>query len=143
MSNCVVKISDASVLAFHTMLYLSSYQDRLVSTKEIANKYHVSENHLAKVLQRLVKVGLVDSIRGPKGGFKLGRDAGEISLIEIYEIMDGPIGMYDCLLDESSCGGGNSCLIFNGLLGSINHQFKDYLSNKKLSDLQTLYEKQD
>jgi DNA-binding IscR family transcriptional regulator len=64
MSN-VIKISEATTLALHTMFYLYLKKDQLVSTKEIAAMFGFSENHLAKVLQRLVKVGYVASIRGP------------------------------------------------------------------------------
>lgn len=134
----IIKISEAATLALHTMYFLSINPDRLVSTKEIATTFSISENHLAKVLQRLVKVGLIDSIRGPKGGFNLGRSSDQITLLEIYEAIEGPLELSDCLLSKPICGGGENCIIFNGLLDGINKQVKSYMGEKKLSELRNL-----
>ncbi|EKE04714.1 MAG: transcriptional regulator, BadM/Rrf2 family [uncultured bacterium] len=138
----IIKISEAATLALHTMYFLSITTDRLVSTKEIATTFSISENHLAKVLQRLAKTGLVDSIRGPKGGFNLGKSSDEITLLQIYEAIEGPLELSDCLLDKPICGGGDNCVIFNGLLDLLNKQVKDYMGQKKLSELRNLFPKQ-
>ncbi|OGI03343.1 MAG: hypothetical protein A2104_10330 [Candidatus Melainabacteria bacterium GWF2_32_7] len=137
----VIKISEAATLALHTMYFLSISTNRLVSTKEIASTFTISENHLAKVLQRLVKVGLVESIRGPKGGFSLAKNSDNITLLEIYEAIEGTLEMSDCLLNEPICGGGDNCIIFGGLLDKINKQVKDYMEQKKLSELRNLFSK--
>ena len=137
----IIKISEAATLALHTMYFLSITTDRLVSTKEIATTFSISENHLAKVLQRLAKTGLVDSIRGPKGGFNLSKSSDEITLLQIYEAIEGPLELSDCLLDKPICGGGDSCVIFNGLLDLLNKQVKDYMGQKKLSELRNLFPK--
>lgn len=128
----ILKISEAASIALHTMYYLSVNEDRLISTKEIAIVFCVSENHLAKVMQRLVKVGLVSSIRGPKGGFKLGRDKNGITLLEIYETIDGAIELGDCLFSSRACDGENC--ILGELVKNINKQVRDTFAQKKLSE---------
>ncbi len=107
---CALKISEAASLAMHALGYLANREDHPVTVREIASRFEISEAHLSKVLQRLVKVGLLRSIRGPKGGFLLTRDPGVISLLEIYEAVEGTIEPSQCLLGASICDG-ESCIL--------------------------------
>jgi len=128
----ILKISEAASIALHTMYYLSVNDDRLVSTKEIAIVFCVSENHLAKVMQRLVKSGFVNSIRGPKGGFQIGRDKNTITLLEIYETIDGAFELKDCLFSCRICEG-EKCIL-GTLIKNINKQVREAFAEKKLSE---------
>lgn len=125
----ILKFSEAVSIAFHTMSYLTKNIDRLVGTKEIADSLKVSENHLSKVLQRLVKAGFLESIRGPKGGFVIKDKKNKISLLEVYEAVDGPLKLSNCLLGNSVCNNDDNCL-FGNLINDINKQIKDYLKQK-------------
>lgn len=97
-----LKLSEASSLALHTMAVLAICPEKLC-TRRIAEILKASPNHLSKIMQRLVKVGLVESVRGPHGGFKLVREAGEISLLEIYEVIEGPFKPPECIVCSGSC----------------------------------------
>jgi Rrf2 family protein len=127
----MLKISDAASLALHTMVLLAANTDRLVSNKEIARILHVSEAHLSKVLQRLSKVGLVYSVRGPNGGFKLNKASDKIALLEIYEAIEGPLVPCNCLLETQVCSE-RGCIL-GGILSEINFQIKDYLQKTTLN----------
>ncbi|HUU27160.1 MAG TPA: Rrf2 family transcriptional regulator [archaeon] len=129
----MLQLSEAASLAFHTMVFLANEPDRQVSAGKIASELHVSEAHLSKVLQRLARYSLVQSSRGPKGGFTLGRSNSGISLLEIYESVQGPLKEKHCLKKEKICRG-NKC-IFGNLLHEMNKQFKEYLIKTKLGDL--------
>ena len=133
----MLKISDAASLALHTMVLLAANSERLVSNKEIAGVLHVSEAHLSKVLQRLAKVGLVHSIRGPKGGFRLGKSSADTTLLEVYEAIEGPLLSCNCLLDTRICSE-NHCIL-GSLLHEINVQVKDYLAKTTLNRLVSVY----
>jgi Rrf2 family protein len=63
----------------------------------------VSAAHLSKVMQQLVKVGLLTSRRGPGGGFILGREAKSISLLELLDALDGPMSDNKCMLGRKKC----------------------------------------
>ena len=126
MSN-ILRISDAASLAMHSMVFLAANPDRFIPTREIASKFHISEAHLSKVLQRLARVGLVKSTRGPKGGFMLGKPAGDIVLLDVYESIEGPFAPSKCLLGAPICGGDNC--ILGGLLETVNKQIKEYLAD--------------
>jgi Rrf2 family protein len=128
--NGVVKISEAASLALHGMAVLAGHPDEPFSTTQLAERISASEAHLSKVLQRLAKADLVSSTRGPGGGFKLSKPPNEISLLEIYEAIDGKLSAVDCLLQRKVCSG--ECML-GGLIERTNRQVSQYLSETKLS----------
>ena len=69
----VVSLSEAASLAIHAVVLIAS-SDKLVNVNQIAKATAASKNHLAKVMQRLVKSNLVSSTRGPSGGFLLKKE---------------------------------------------------------------------
>jgi Rrf2 family protein len=133
----VLRISDAASLGLHAMVLLAVDSQEEISTRKIASELQVSEAHLSKVLQRLGKVGLVASTRGPKGGFALGRKAEEITLLEVYEAIDGPLVPNNCLLGSRICGG-ERCIL-GDLLERIDRQVREYLATARLNELTSVY----
>jgi Rrf2 family protein len=130
----MLKLSEAASLALHTMVLLAGSRDQgLISAHELAEKLEVSEAHLSKVLQRLARAGLVNSTRGPKGGFALGRNYSDISLLDIYETIEGPMVNRHCFRSTRVCNAGNC--IFGGLLDDINQRVREYLAETKLPEL--------
>jgi len=115
------------------MAWLSSRPDKKSSVREIAESLEASPNHLSKVMQRLVKAGLVSSTRGPKGGFVLNRDPESVTLLEVYEVIDGPLETTKCIFDHPVCKGAQC--IFENHLDIFTRQLKDYLADRRLSDL--------
>ena len=129
----LVNISDAVSLGLHATAFLAKGSGRRVGTQEIAETLGVSGHHLAKVMQRLVRAGLVDSASGPGGGFILQVPADEIKLLTIYEAIDGELGDGGCLLGEPICNG-TQCVL-GEVLHSIHKQLRDYLGNTTLAEL--------
>ena len=134
----VLKVSDAASIGLHAMVLLAAESrgtpgGKLLSTHEIATTLGVSEAHLSKVLQSLARAGLVSATRGPGGGFGLAVDGGRVSLLKVYEAIEGPLEAQNCLLHTPVCGGKNC--IFGGLLRKLNKEVRQYLSAHKLSDL--------
>ncbi len=82
---CALRISEAASLALHATGLMAINPGKPMSTKVIAQSFEVSEAHLSKVLQRLGKVGLLNSARGPRGGFTLARDPKDINLLEVFK----------------------------------------------------------
>ena len=136
MSDCL-KISDAASLALHAMVFLAANPKRRLAAGEIASELHVSEAHLAKVMPRLAKADLVDSVRGPGGGFILARPASQIRLLDAYEAIEGKIEANHCLLGRKSCGA-KRCIL-GGLVGVVNARVKDYLAETRLSKLSDVF----
>jgi Rrf2 family protein len=129
----VLKISEAASLAMHTMAYLARHPHNTVSTHDIAKAYGISENHLAKVRQRLGKAGLVKATRGPGGGLRLARSSSEITLFQVYKAIEGTFEPTGCLLKKPACDG-THCIL-GSMIDSINTQVRDYLSQTTLDKL--------
>ena len=115
------------------MALLAANLKQPISTREIAARFQISEAHLSKVLQRLTKAGFVESTRGPKGGFIIGKPIDEITLLDVYESIEGPLVSCDCLLGVPVCGDGGC--ILGDLLVTVNRQVREYLAGTRLSEL--------
>lgn len=128
----VVHISEAASLAVHSMVLIAGSPVSM-NVNQIASVTHSSRNHLAKVMQVLVKNNYLDSVRGPKGGFTLKGDPHKINLLEIYELIEGSIEEHHCGIETQKCPF-TSC-VFGGLADKFSHEFIGYLRNKTLADL--------
>ncbi len=130
----IFNFSEAANLAIHALAYLANNPDsQPVSTAQVAQTMGASENHLSKVFQRLTKAGLVKSVRGPTGGFSLAWEPKDITLLEIYEAIDGALQKEACILGHSDCDR-KEC-VFGDLVSSVQHQVDGYLSKTTLLDL--------
>ena len=136
----ILNISEATALALHAVVYLEAHNNRKVSTREIAEEFHASEAHLSKVMQRLVKAGMVNSVRGPKGGFEVGKPTEEISLLQLYELFEGPVSDTICLFGESVCGLDN-CII-GDLLSNVNNHVIEYMTKTSLKKIAEVYKQE-
>jgi Rrf2 family protein len=101
----VVRFTEASSIALHAMTILAARPGLHVTTSYVATRLPVSEHHLAKVLQRLARAGLVESVRGPGGGYLLRRPAAEITLLDVHEAIEGGFVVASCVFSHPSCLG--------------------------------------
>ena len=76
---------------------------RIQSAVELAMHSRVPAPTVSKILKILTREGLVVSLRGAKGGYLLSRPAAQISLAQIIDAMDGPIGMTECSITPGLC----------------------------------------
>jgi Rrf2 family protein len=129
----VIQFSEAAFIALHGMVIVAqSEKKELVNVVQIAERLNSSKHHVAKVMQRLVKDGFLNSFRGPTGGFTMKRSAEKISLLEIYESVEGKIEIGNCPLDRQVCKF-DKC-IFDNVTMKMTRNFVDYMRNEKLSD---------
>lgn len=133
--NGLLKISEAASLAFHAMALVAAQNGARKTTPEMSSIMNVSEAHLSKVMQRLVKNGLVKSTRGPKGGFSLVKRENDISLLDIYRVIEGNPAARACLLAHPICNG-DGCLL--GEIASLENKMIEYLGKTTLADLRQL-----
>ena len=129
----LLHISEATSLALHTMALLTVRRDRRMTNTDIAQVLGASVHTLAKVMNSLAHAGLVSAVRGPRGGFKLRREPGEIRLLDIYEAVEGPLGKPECLLSRPICEG-DTCIL-GGLIESVHNEVRVYLASKTLAEL--------
>ncbi|MGI6519250.1 MAG: RrF2 family transcriptional regulator [Bacillota bacterium] len=130
-----LQISEAASLALHSMAIVARAGVQNVTAKEISHVTGFSQAHLAKVLQRLTKAGLLKSERGPRGGFTLAKPAECITFLEIYETIEGPLSMPKCVVYSN----GKQCPFEECLLGDLPERatgmFRDYLAGRTLASV--------
>jgi Rrf2 family protein len=122
-------LSEASTIALHSLVLIAKSKEGL-KVMDIAERIDSSKHHVAKVLQRLVKAGLLYSHRGPGGGFSLKMPVEDIDLLQIYETIEGKITISECPLDKPICAF-ETCII-NNITGKMTSDFKDYLQSRTL-----------
>jgi len=97
--------------AVRTVLYLARERDRNANVTEIAQVMHIPKSFLAKILQRLVRHHILQSMRGVKGGFMLAKKPSEITLLAVMEAIQGPAGINVCAIDSKRCKLSSSCSV--------------------------------
>ncbi|MFC0632536.1 Rrf2 family transcriptional regulator [Brevundimonas balnearis] len=111
--------------------------DRAVSLAEIAARQEISLSYLEQLFARLRKAGLVRSVRGPGGGYRLAKTAAETVVSEIVLAVDEPIRATRCLAPASPKGcmlGGERCITHN-LWQDLGDEIHRYLSSVSLEDI--------
>lgn len=126
----VFSLSEAASIAIHSMVLIARSENGINAVK-IADYTNFSKNHISKVLQRLVKSDLVSSVRGPAGGFTMKKDPKKISLLTIYEAIEGPIEISDCPLANEVCNF-EKCLMGN-VVNKMTIEFRKFLQNQTLA----------
>ena len=102
----LLNIPESMSIALHTCLWIVDDPRAFRPSPAIAKELGFSYHHFAKVVQRLVHAGLLETERGPKGGIRLARDPRKISMLDIYEAAGGePLRPHRCLLDPQICAG--------------------------------------
>ena len=102
----VTKLTDYATVV---LTVLAARQGQVLSAAELAEHSGLEQPTVSKLLKPLAQAGLVASQRGVHGGYRLSRDAAQISLIEIVEAMEGPLAMTECSQHESHCGIAHQC----------------------------------
>jgi Rrf2 family protein len=127
----IVNITEAVSIALHAMIIVAKREGQ-INVNEITAETNSSKFHIAKIMQKLVKDGFLVSHRGPSGGFLLAKPAESITLLEIYESIEGKIVVSRCPLGKATCPFGRC--IFDDLTMKMTHDFKDYLAARNLED---------
>lgn len=127
----IISLSEAASIAIHSMVLIASANESLNVIK-ISERTGASRHHIAKILQRLVKEGYLNSNRGPSGGFSMKLPAGDITLLQVYEAIEGKLNEVDCPVEAPVCPF-NKCLMGN-IVKKMTSEFKNYMNSQTLQD---------
>ncbi len=108
-------------LSLRVMMDLALKDGELATIKDIAERYHVSRNHLVKVVHNLSTIGYVHSTQGRGGGIKLGFPASEIVVGDVVRAIEPSLDLVDC--EGQECPLSPACL----LKGALNEAMIDFL----------------
>ena len=125
-----MKFSKATDYALHTMLFLTAATpQKPVGVQRLAEQQKVSPTYLSKILTKLVKAGMIESITGVNGGYRLKRNWEDISFLDIIHAIEGSASLFDCSVDH-----GPDCPIQKVVLAA-EEKMEEHLRNQKMSDL--------
>jgi len=127
----IFALSEAASIAIHSVVLIARSKEGINAVK-IADFTGFSKNHIAKVLQRLVKSDLLKSVRGPSGGFTMKKDPKDLTLLDIYQAIEGPIEVSDCPLAYEICNF-ERCLMGN-VINRLTSEFRKFLEDQTLEN---------
>ncbi len=118
------------------MLYIAMYssRDKNVGLTEIAENQEIPKHFLSKILQELVRHDLIESMKGPNGGFKLRLPAEEITLIQIIEAIDGLDVFTQCGIGFKKCSDDHPCPIHHEYK-KVRNKVQELFTTKTLKEL--------
>jgi len=125
----IFNLTEAASIALHSIVLIAQSKDGLNVIK-IAELTSSSKHHVAKVLQRLVKEDFLTSNRGPHGGFALKKKPENITLLNVYEAIEGVIQINECPLNYPNCPFGE-CLIGN-ITSKMTLDFRDFMATRTI-----------
>jgi len=130
-----MKLTAHTDYALRMLMSLAVLDDRLVTIEELARRHRVSKNHLMKVAQTLVGLGLVRSVRGRAGGLRLARNSAEIRIGTVVRSLENDRRLVSCLGDgPSECVLSGACRL-TGALSRALDAFLAELDKVTLADL--------
>jgi len=99
-----MRLTHATDYAIRSVLFLAALpRGTMVEAGEIAVAQCVPLRFLLKIFRSLASVGIVGSQRGPGGGYVLLRDPADVTLLDIFEAVEGPMAISQCLMDPEFC----------------------------------------
>lgn len=123
--------------ALRTLMYLAANREQLVTIQDIADAHDIAKNHLTKVVHQLGIMGVVESLRGRKGGLRLGREPDQINIGAVVRSTEPDFYMAECFNpDKSHCIMSAACSLkdvlhdaTNAYLAVLDGITLDYLMN--------------
>ena len=104
------------------------------SLKTISQRQSISQQYLEQIVAILRKGGIVESIRGAYGGYRLARPMSDITALEVAELMEGSLAPVICIEDESKCQHVGSCST-EGLWQRVDQAIRDVLKETNLAPI--------
>jgi len=130
-----MRLNLQSDYALRMLMHLAANPDRMVTVRDVADRFRISQNHLTKVAYLLGKEGLIHTVRGRSGGLRLARTPESIRVGDVVRRMEGDIHMVACFSNEpGSCAISGACRL-KGALHEALDAFLGVLDRYTLADL--------
>ena len=130
----MVKFSKKLEYSLIALSHLSQSQSDVTRVRDISEKYNIPHDLLAKILQKLKKEGILESVQGVNGGYKLSRMLSDIPLMELFGLIETNTNIVECMHDDvSNCDVSYNCTI-KIPLSKMQSEFENLLRTKMVSD---------
>ena len=128
-------LSKSCSYGIRAAIFIATQNDQqYVPIKEIADNLNISFHFLTKILQILTKAGIVDSVKGPKGGVGFKKNPNEITILDIIHAVDCDNIFDDCVLGLPGCSDDNPCPM-HGSWGILRKDLYNMLQKETIEDL--------
>ena len=129
-------LSKTTEYALRAVVYVAMHdtQGVKVGIKEIAKELELPAHFMGKILQDLVRKGVISSVKGPGGGFFLHRAASDINLLEVVQVIDGLEAFRRCGMGMKQCSDTHPCPLHNDIKAYRDQMLKVF-STKTIQDL--------
>jgi len=128
-------LSKSCVYGLRATLFLASNQNgKYTSIKELSEQLDISFHFLTKILQQLTAVDLMESLKGPKGGVRLAKPGGEISLLDIVFAIDGEELLTECVLGLPGCDIEKPCPLHD-MWGKVREDIRQMLGSTSIAEM--------
>ena len=129
-------LSKTTEYALRAVVYVAMHdtQGVKVGIKEIAKELELPAHFMGKILQDLVRKGVISSVKGPGGGFFLHRAASDINLLEVVQVIDGLEAFRRCGMGMKQCSDTHPCPLHNDIK-AYRDQLLKVFSTRTIQDL--------
>ncbi len=130
-----MKLSTKGRYGLRALIDLALYsENEAVSIQSIAKRQNISDSYLEQLMRKLRSAGLIVSVRGAQGGYKLARPANEISVGDVLRALEGSLEAVTCGGEDHSCQGADLC-VTRFVWERINSSIRDTVDSIMLSQL--------
>ena len=136
-----MKISTKGRYGLRILMDLALHQSekpRLI--RDIAKSQQISEKYISRLVIALRRAGMIRSVRGVNGGFHIAMKPEEITLLDVIEVMEGPLSIVDCVSAPGKCGQSANCAP-REIWSKLNENIRDLMRQTTLADILTSYAK--
>ena len=137
-----MKISTKGRYGLRILLDLAIHQTekpRLI--RDIAKSQQISEKYISRLVIALRKAGMIRSVRGVNGGFHIAMKPEDITLLDVVEVMEGPLSIVDCVKAPKRCAMHENCAP-REIWCKLNDEIRDLMRQTTLADILESYKKQ-
>lgn len=130
-----MKVKRATAYSLHAVMYMVRHATQLpVTVNVIAKAEGIPFGYLSKIFQKLIKADIIKTSKDHKRGYVFAREPEEISLLELFETIEGGPLFTDCFMKHCECGGTpENCSIYACWIKSTK-KINDYLTNTSIVD---------
>jgi len=130
----MLRISKLTDYGTVVLAHLADLENDLASAVDVAATTGIAPPTVRKLLKALGKANLVTATRGSHGGYRLARDASQISAADVIDALEGPVSITECSSSTSLCDFESNCAV-GGAWQRINIAIRGALTDVSLADL--------
>jgi Rrf2 family protein len=107
---------------------------QLFAVRELGERHHVPFDVLSKAMQRMARAGILSAVQGVNGGYRIARELGSVSLLEVLDAVSGEMHTVNCLKSDKSCPLETSCTV-SSIMSDLDARLRHFYAGICISDL--------